>query len=312
MHFGGSKTDAAAKGIFHRCLDAGINLFDTADVYNAGRSEVLLGRLITPVRNEVIVATKAYFSTGNGPNARGASRYHLIRAVEASLKRLGTDRIDIFYLHRHDDHMAPEEFLRGLEHLVTTGKILYPAASNFAAWETMRAIGIQDRHGWARLAAIQPMYNLVKRQAEVELLPMAHAEGVACLPYNPLGGGLLTGRYGTSKRPASGRLVDNAMYKNRYNDAAYYDVAERFTELAKAHGHHPVSLAIAWVAAHPAVTAPLIGPRTVAQLEPALAAVDIDLTPDSELYAAISALSPSPPPATDRNEEATSANYGSR
>lgn len=310
MHFGGPTDEETAARVFARARDAGINLFDCADVYNQGRSEEILGRLVASCRDEVVIATKAYFPTGRDPNARGTSRYHLVRAVEASLGRLGTDRIDVFYLHRFDDVTALDETLRTVDDLVSQGKILYPAASNFAAWQTMKALGLAERHGWARIAAIQPMYNLVKRQVEVELLPMARAESLAVFPYGPLGGGLLTGRYGVERRPDRGRLVDNAMYRTRYGGESNYRVAERFSALAAERGHDPVALAIAWVAAHPDVTAPLVGPRDVAQLAPALAALEIDM--DDELYVAIAALSPSPPPATDRNEEATSDNYGNR
>lgn len=307
MSFGGEADEATAGAMFARCRDAGVNLFDCADVYNGGRAEEILGRLVRGCRDEVVLTTKAYFPTGSDPNARGSSRYHLVRAVEASLRRLGTDRIDVFFLHRFDDDTALDETLRAVDDLVSAGKILYPAASNFAAWETMKALSRQDVRGWARLVALQPMYNLVKRQAEVELLPLAASEGLAVFPYGPLGGGLLTGRYGVGRRPGGGRLVDNAMYATRYGDRVNYEVAERFTAHAAEVGLHPVTLAVAWVASHPAVTAPLLGARDVAQLEPALAAAEVALS--AEERAAISALSPTPAPATDRNEETSGANY---
>lgn len=310
MHFGGPTDEPTAWQVFSRARDAGINLFDCADVYNEGRAESFLGRFIRTCRHDVVITTKAYFPTYADPNARGLSRYHLMRAVEASLARLATDRIDLFFMHRFDEATALDETLRALDDLVTQGKILYLGASNFAAWETMKALGLADRLGFTRLCAIQPMYNLVKRQAEVELLPLARAESLAVFPYGPLGGGLLTGRYGPDRRPAQGRLVDNPMYRTRYAAADNYLVAERFVALAHARGFDPIALAIAWVAAHPAVTAPLIGPRDPAQLEPALAALDIPMSP--ELYAEIAALSPTPPPATDRNEETTADNYGTR
>ena len=310
MSFGGDADEATSKALFHRALDAGIYTFDCANVYAQGRSERLLGRFAKAKRDELILTTKAYFPTGEGPNARGGSRYHLIRAVEESLRRLDTDRIDLFFLHRHDDAASTEETLRAVESLVQQGKILYPAVSNFSAWQTMKALGCARELGFAPIVATQPMYNLVKRQAEVEILPMAMSESLAVFPYSPLGGGLLTGKYGVAKRPGGGRLVDNKMYTTRYGSASNYAIAEAFTQLAEAEGVHPVSLAIAWVAAHPGVTAPLIGARSVEQLEPALAATEVNMTP--ELRARISALSPTPPPATDRNEEATAHNYGSR
>ena len=266
--------------------------------------------LLAGCRDEVVLATKGYFPTGDGPNDRGASRYHLVRAVEASLRRLGTDRIDLFYLHRFDDKLPLEEALRGLEDLVRQGKILYPAASNFAAWQLAKALGIADKRGWAPLAGIQPMYNLAKRQAEVEILPHAASEGLAVFPYSPLGGGLLTGKYSASDRPADGRLVANKMYTTRYGDPGYFDLAERFTALCNELGHPPAAVAVAWVMSHPAVTAPLLGVRSLAQLEASLGALDVDMS--AELRARIGALSPTPPPATDRNEEVSRWNYGQR
>lgn len=310
MSFGGDADEATSAALFARCRDAGIDTFDCANVYNGGRAEEILGRLVQGSRDELVLTTKAYFPAGPGPNARGTSRYHLIRSVEASLRRLGTDRIDIFYLHRFDDRTALEESLRGLEQLVQSGKVLYPAVSNFAAWQVTKALGIQAGHGWAPIACVQPMYNLVKRQAEVELLPMCQAEGLGVMPYSPLGGGLLSGKYGASRRPDAGRLVENPMYRVRYGEASYYDVAERFVELALVHGHHPATLAIAWVASHPAVTAPIVGARNLEQLEPCLAAIELGLS--AELRAEISALVPAPPPATDRSEEGSSHTYGAR
>ncbi len=307
MSFGGDADEAQSAAMFGRCRDAGINLFDCADVYNAGRAEELLGRLVAGARDEIVLTTKAFFPTGDDPNARGSSRYHLVRAVEASLRRLGTDRIDLFFLHRYDDHTALDETLRALDDLMSQGKILAIGASNFAAWETMKALGVADARGWARLCAVQPMYNLVKRQAEVEIFPLAQAEDLAVFPYNPLGAGLLAGNYGKGRRPDAGRIVDNGMYGTRYGDPAIFETADRFVALAAERGVHPATLALAWVAAHPAVTAPLLGARNTTQLEPALAALDVDMTP--ELYAEIAQLWPAPPPATDRNEERSSFNY---
>ena len=299
-----------APAIYARYRDAGINTFDCADVYAKGRAEEVLGRLIAGSRDELVLTTKAYFPTGDGPNARGTSRFHLVRAVEASLRRLATDRIDILFLHRYDDATDLEETLRGVEVLVQQGKVLYPAVSNFAAWQAMQALGIASRHGWAPIVCTQPMYNLVKRQAEVEILPMAQASGLGAMTYSPLGGGLLSGKYGADKRPSEGRLVDNDMYKVRYGDPAVYDVAERFTAIAQRERLHPATLAIAWVAAHPGVTAPIVGARTLEQLDPCLAAADLELS--AELRDEIARLGPAPPPATDRNEETSAHNYGSR
>jgi len=307
MSFGKAADRDASAALYARARDAGITFFDCADVYADGASEAILGELVRDHRDEVVISTKAYFPTGDAPNARGSSRYHLERAVEASLARLGTDRIDVFYLHRFDDDTPLDETLRAIERLVATGKVLYPAVSNFTAWQTAKALGVQARHGWAPITATQPMYNLVKRTAEIEILPMARSEGLAVTPYSPLGGGLLSGRYGTDRRPESGRIVDNEMYATRYGAPWVFEVAERFTALANERGVHPVTLAVAWVARHPAVTCPLIGARSLEQLEPALAAADLAM--DDALYAEITALSPAPPPATDRNEEGSGSDY---
>lgn len=307
MTFGGEADREASAAIYRRAREGGIDHFDTANLYTGGKSEEILGELIRGERDRIVLASKAYFPSGEkGPNDRGTSRLHLVRSVEASLKRLGTDRLDLFYLHRFDEATDLEESLRGVEQLVASGKILYPAVSNFAAWQVAKALGIEERNRWARITAIQPMYNLVKRQAESELLPMAQSEGLAVFPYSPLAGGLLTGKYVGG---AKGRLNDVAIYKERYGAPLAHEVAERFVALAKEHGHHPIALAVAWVASHPAVTAPLLGARSVAQLEPALAATSIAMT--KELRDAISALSPAPAPATDRSEEGT-IGFGAR
>lgn len=308
MPFG--KDDALDAELFGMALDAGVDTFDCADVYNEGAAETSLGKLIAPCRDRIVLATKAYFPTGPDGNARGSSRYHLVRAVEASLRRLATDRIDLFYLHRFDEITALDETLRAVEHLVASGKILYPAVSNFAAWQTARAIGIAERHGFQPVVCVQPMYNLAKRQAEVEILPLCRAEKIGAMVYSPLGGGLLTGRYTRASKPDDGRLVKWPMYRTRYGADAYYDLAERFTAFANERGFEPSALAIAWAASHPDVTSAILGARTREQLAVCLGAARIEMTP--ELRAEISALSPAPAPATDRNEEGVMDTLGSR
>ncbi|MGE3628978.1 MAG: aldo/keto reductase [Sandaracinaceae bacterium] len=305
MPFGGDADEPTSAAIYGQARDAGINYFDTADVYNHGESERILGRLCAGHRDEIVIATKAYFPTGDGVNDRSASRFHLVRALEKSLVRLGTDRVDVFFVHRFDDVTPLEETLETLERLADAGKVLYPAVSNFAAWQVMKAIGIQARRGFSKIVALQPMYNLVKRTAEIELLPMAASEGLAVTPYSPLGGGLLSGKYGDTMSSAPGRLSTNAMYQRRYEGTL--GLAQAFAGLARELGIHPVTLAIAWVGHHPAVTAPLIGARNVEQLTPALAAADLEL--DHETYARVAALVPAPPPATDRNEEGSADDY---
>lgn len=312
MSFGGDADEATAAALFARARDAGVSLFDTADVYAGGRSEELLGRFVAQAgcRDRVVIATKAYFPTGDDPNARGSSRYHLVRAVEASLRRLGTDRLDLFYLHRWDDLTRLDETLRAVDDLVRAGKLLYPAVSNFAAWQAAHALGMAARHGWAPPVALQPMYSLVKRQAEVELLPMAQALGLGVIPYSPLGGGLLSGKYGVDRRPDGGRLTTNPMYQARYADPHHLHAADGLRAIAAELDVAPATLAVAWVASHPAVTSVLLGARDVAQLEASLAAARLTL--DAATRARLSALTPAPPPATDRNDEATVTTLGAR
>ncbi len=310
MTFGGDADEKESEAMFNYCREQGINFFDTADVYTQGRSEEILGRLIKDCREEVIVATKVYFPTSEDVNARGSSRRHIFLSVEGSLRRLKTDFIDLLYLHRFDDFTALEETLRALDDLVSQGKVMYIGASNFAAWQVEKSLGLQGLHNWVSFVCLQPMYNLVKRQAEVEILPMAQAENLAVCPYSPLGGGLLTGKYTTSTKPQKGRLVENKMYRTRYGAKWMYEVAEKFVALARELGHHPISLAIAWVASHPAVTAPIIGGRNLAQLRPSVEAAKIEINED--LRQKISSLSPEPPPATDRNEERSPYTFGKR
>jgi aryl-alcohol dehydrogenase-like predicted oxidoreductase len=310
MSFGGDADEEMSEKMFQLSRERGINFFDCADVYNDGRAETILGKLIKKYRNQVVIASKVYFPTGKDVNSRGATRYHIMNAVEASLKRLQTDRIDIYFIHRFDDLTPPEETLRALDDLVTQGKILYPGASNFAAWQVAKALGTADKNGWVPFYCVQPMYNLVKRQAEVEIFPQAQTEQLGVVPYSPLGGGLLTGKYGVEKKPDSGRLVSNKMYATRYGKEWMYRTADGFSEFAKKRGFSPVSLAVAWVSSHPVVTCPIIGARNISQLKDSLDSVNIEMSP--ELRKKISSFSHEPPPATDRNEERTEYNYGTR
>ncbi len=301
MLFGGESDEETSAAIFHRCREVGINFFDCADVYMDGRSEEILGRLAAGRRDELSLTSKVYFPSGDDVNAAGATRKHILRSAEGSLKRLGTDYIDVYFIHHFDEVTPLEETLRALNDLVHQGKILYLGASNFAAWQVMKGLGISAREGIAPFAVLEPMYSLVKRQAEVEILPMAESEGLGVISYSPLGGGLLTGQYTGEQPPAAGRLVTNKVYQNRYGEDWMRDTAARFNAFTRARGYDPTGLAVAWVAGHPAITAPIIGARSLAQLEGSLKALEIAMTP--ELRAEISALSIEPPPATDRNDE---------
>ncbi len=301
MSFGDTADEAESKRMFDACLNAGINLFDCANVYAKGRSEEILGDLMQGMRDELIITSKVQGKMGADINDGGLSRRHIVKAIEDSLKRLKTDRLDIYFVHKFDNLTAIEETLRALDDLVKQGLVLYLGVSNWAAWQIAKALGISAHEQLSRFQVIQPMYNLVKRQAEVELLPLALSENLAVVPYNPLGAGLLTGKYSTTSKPEQGRLVENSMYNKRYQDHQNYEIAERFVAYAKEKNVNPVTLAVAWVKAHPAITSPIIGARNAEQLKDSLAAADFDMS--DEMYKDIASLSPEPPPATDRTEE---------
>ena len=302
MSFGGDADEAGSREMYAACRERGINFFDCADAYSKGKAETILGRLMAHERDDLIITTKCFNPMDPDINSGGGNRRHILRAVEASLKRLGTDRVEVLFMHRWDQTVPLDETLRALEDLVRDGKVLHLGASNYTAWQVAKGLGISERRGWARFDVIQPMYSLVKRQVEAEILPLARAEGLGVITYSPVGGGLLSGKYGPDQRPDGGRLMTNKEYTARYGEDWVFETAGKFTALAARHGHHPVSLAVAWAAANPDVTAPIIGARNLAQLQPSLDALDIEMTP--EFRAEISALARTPPPATDRLEEA--------
>jgi len=301
MSFGSDADAAESERMFRAGLELGINFIDTADQYSGGESETLLGRFMQGCRDELVVASKCFNPTGKDRNAKGGSRRHIVRAAEASLRRLQTDRIDVFYLHKYDPRTPIEESWGARGDRARAGKILYSGVSNYAAWQAQLAMGAQERAGWDRLQVTQPMYNLVKRQAEVEILPQAQAAGLSVVPYSPAGGGLLSGKYASGDATGS-RLLANKMYTDRYAEPWMHQTAADFAALARETGHHPMSVAVAWVAAHPAVTAPIVGARSLAQLQASFDSIKVSMTP--ELRARVSALSRTPPPATDRLEEA--------
>ena len=300
MSFGSEADEAESARMFSAALELGINFIDTADQYSGGKSEEILGRLMAGKRDDLVVASKVFNPVGKDRNARGGSRRHIVRATEACLRRLQTDRLDILYLHKLDPDTPIEESMRALEDLARAGKILYSGVSNYAAWQAQLALGAQEKSGWDRLQVTQPMYNLVKRQAEVEILPQAQAAGLSVVPYSPAGGGLLSGKY-AGPDAAAGRLRTNPMYTNRYSEPWMFETAIHFAQLAREIGHHPMSVAVAWVAAHPGITAPIVGARSLAQLQASFDSLKVPMTP--ELRTRISALSRTPPPATDRLEE---------
>ncbi|MFK7746454.1 MAG: aldo/keto reductase [Roseobacter sp.] len=290
MQFGGRADAAASQQMFDECMDAGITHYDTAYLYTDGASEALLGSFITDARDRLIVATKVGY-------AGGAGRANMTDTFEVSRQRLQMDMVDILYLHRFDPDTDLHETMETFAELKSAGKIRYVGLSNFAAWQVVKAIGIAAKFDLT-VDILQPMYNLVKRQAEVEILPMCADMGVACAPYSPLGGGLLTGKYASG---ASGRLVEDDGYAKRYGPAWMHQAAVDFAALAADLAEHPATLGVAWAAAHETGPTPIISARSAEQLAPSLAALSYKMTP--EVYAQLAALTPTPPPATDRIEE---------
>ena len=291
MQFGAKASEADSAAMYADCRAAGINFFDTAWAYTEGRSEEILGQLVASERDDVFVATKA-------GNSRVATPEKLEEEFAESRRRLGLDVVDLFYIHQFDPVTPLEVSLGKVGEFVARGATRYVGLSNFAAWQVMKARGIARDLGFD-IHVLQPMYNLVKRQAEVEILPMARSEDLAVCPYSPLGGGLLTGKYVAG---GEGRLKDDPKYDARYAPAWMRAAAAELPGIAAEAGVHPATLAVAWVARNPAVWGPIISARSSAQLAPSLAAVDFAM--DDALYTRLSALVPAPPPATDRLEEA--------
>lgn len=290
MQFGGPADAKASREMFDACRAKGITHFDTAHLYTEGASETLLGEMIADQRDNLIVATKVAYSGGAG-------RDNILNTFEVSRQRLNLETVDVLYLHRFDPDTDLNTSFETLAELKAKGQIRYIGVSNFAAWQVMKAIAVAARFDLT-VDILQPMYSLVKRQAEVEILPMCADQGVACAPYSPLGGGLLTGKY---TQGGSGRLSENERYAVRYGLEWMHSAAQELGILAVAEGMHPATLAVAWAGAHPNGPTPIISARSAAQLAPSLAALDTTLS--SDLYDRLTALTPTPPPATDRIEE---------
>ena len=275
MMFGGKTQEDESIKIIHRAIDAGVNFVDTADVYNAGLSEEITGKALRERRNSVVLASKVGMKVGEGPNDRAASRYHIIRGVEASLKRLATDRIDLLYIHWPFDRMNMEEVTRALEDLITSGKILYPACSNFPAWLMTRTLWVEELKGYAPITAGQYPYSLIERGVEVELLPAAKAFGVGITVYRPLAIGVLAGKYlDAAPSDARGEVDERVPRWNR----SYARSVGRLAEFARKHGREPAEVAIRWVCDHPAVTSGIVGISRMEQLEKNLKAFEWTLT----------------------------------
>jgi aryl-alcohol dehydrogenase-like predicted oxidoreductase len=277
MTFGRETPEDESRRILDRYLEAGGNFVDTADVYGGGASEEILGRALGPRREAVVLATKFRMDLGTDVNDRGASRRHLRRQVESSLRRLRTDRIDLYQVHCWDDHTRLEDTLSTLDDLVHEGKVRYIGASNYAGWHLAEALGLQARHGWEPFCSIQVQYSLLTRGIEREVLPCATSHGLAVLPWSPLGGGLLTGKYRPDTPPPPGVRASDptpsaTLMRQRITDARNHRVAECVRAVAADCGRSPAQVALNWVLHRPGVTAPLLGARSLAQLEDNLGA----------------------------------------
>lgn len=274
--------DAAA--MIRRYLDAGGNHIDTADVYAAGRSEEIVGEAITGRRDEIVLATKVRFPTGDGPNDQGLSRAYIVRAVENSLRRLGTDHIDLLYMHCWDPLTPIEESLAAFDGLVSSGKVRAIGVSNFKAWQLMKALGISEYRGWARFAAAQYQYSLVARDIEREYVDLCRIEGVGIVPWSPLGGGFLSGKYRRDRRPMDaeeGRLATQSDQDeeawHRRDTEQNWRIVDTVTAVAEELGATVSQVALAWLLAKPGVTSAVVGVRTMEQLDDNLGAAEIDL-----------------------------------
>lgn len=291
MQFGSTADHAASKALYKACRAADLNFFDTAYVYNDGTSETFLGEFSAHELDDVILATKIAYD-------QPSTKQTIIDSTRTSLDRMKMDQVDLMYLHRWDPDTPLEHSLEALAELKAQGKFRYVGISNFAAWQVVKAVNTAAQFD-LKIDVLQPMYNLVKRQAEVEIIPACRDQDVAVVPYSPLGGGLLTGKYAQG---SGGRLKDVDMYTRRYGVEWMHEAAASLPALAQKYDTSAATLAVAWVAHNAGITAPIISARSVDQLKPSLDAAAFDMTDD--IYAEMTALTPTPPPATDRLEEA--------
>jgi aryl-alcohol dehydrogenase-like predicted oxidoreductase len=274
MTFGGQTDEATAKRIVARALEAGINFFDTANIYHQGRSEMLLGQALGARRKDVIVASKVRGKMGEGADESGLSRRAIFRAIEDSLRRLGTDYLDIYYLHQPDYDVPLEETLEAMEELVRQGKVRWPGSSNYASWQVVRMLWLAEKNGWRPAWVTQPMYNLLARGIEQEFLPMAREFGVSTVVYNPLAGGLLTGKHRPEAPLPGTRFDGNRMYLDRYWHPAYFEAVDKLKQIAEGAGRSLVSLALNWLLHHSAADCIILGASRLEQLEQNLAALE--------------------------------------
>lgn len=289
MTFGAETDEEQSHAQLDRFVEAGGTLIDTADVYSAGASEEIIGRWLADrprsVTDQVVLATKARFATGTGPNDAGLSRRHLARALDDSLRRLGVERVDLYQVHAYDPLTPLEETLRFLDDAVRAGKIDSVGLSNFTGWQIQRAVDVAERHGYVAPVTVQPQYNLLVREIEWEIVPAAQANGLGLLPWSPLGGGWLTGKYRRDQPPSGAtRLGEDPergveAYARRSTRQRTWDVVEAVHEVAEETGCTMAQVALAWLVDRPGVTSVILGARTVEQLDDNLGTGDLHLAP---------------------------------
>jgi aryl-alcohol dehydrogenase-like predicted oxidoreductase len=284
MMFGGQTSEADSKSIIHKAIDIGINFIDTADMYVNGDSERVVGKAIGDRREKIVLATKGRNKMGEGPNDWGTSRLHMRQALDASLTRLKTDCIDLYYIHSPDYNTPIDETLRFLDDAVRQGKILYPACSNFRAWRVCEGLWTSEKLGLARFAAVQPLYNLVNRDIEVELLPLCQAHGLGVVSYSPLARGILTAKYKPGQAfPTGSRAARN---DKRLQEAELREeslaISQQLSLHCKTKGVAPSQFALAWCLANPIITSIILGPRTMEQFDDNVAALDVRISAEDE------------------------------
>jgi aryl-alcohol dehydrogenase-like predicted oxidoreductase len=280
MNFGGATQEADSIRIINAALEAGFNFIDTANVYNEGQSELVVGKALAGRRDQVILATKVHGKMGDGPNDQGNSRLHILKACEDSLRRLNTDYIDLYQIHRPNPEIPVDETLHALTDLVQAGKVRYTGCSTHPAWMVMEALAVSERYGYARYISEQPPYNLLDRRIENELVPLAQRYSLALIPWAPLAQGVLAGRYTVgAPHPTDSRAArqPGSIYAERVSQPGI-EVGARFAELARQFGKTPGQLALTWCKDQPGITAPIVGPRTLEQLESLIPVLEMILS----------------------------------
>jgi aryl-alcohol dehydrogenase-like predicted oxidoreductase len=285
MTFGAQVDEASALRIFDRALDGGINFFDTANVYNKGESETIVGKAIKGRRDKIVLASKVYGKMGDASDESGLSRAAIHKGIDDSLRRLGTDYLDLYYLHQPDYDIRLDETLAAMDELVRAGKVRYPAASNYAAWQMTQMLAIAGKQGYRPAVVTQPMYNMVARGVEQEYVPMCKEFGVSMVVYNPLAGGLLTGKQKREAPLAGTRFDNNQLYLSRYWYDAYFDAVHELAVIARNAGRSLVSLALNWLLHHTATDCVILGASRLEQLEENLKSIDEGALPPETVAA---------------------------